>query len=62
MWLRRPLFVDSGPGLRTNGALATTIAVTMGLVGSLILLRAEARPERARRRMAGRDQRVNKLF
>jgi len=57
MWLRRPLFIDSGPGLRTNGALVTSIAVTLGLVGSLILLREETRPERDRVRIANPTRR-----
>jgi hypothetical protein len=44
MWLRRPLYLDSGAGLRTSGGLATTIAVTLGLIGALILLRNELQP------------------
>jgi hypothetical protein len=46
MWLRRPLFLDSGSGLRTGGGLAASIVVTLGLIGALILFREEMQPAR----------------
>jgi hypothetical protein len=49
MWIRRPLFFDSGSGLQTDGGLASTIVVTLGLAGALVLLRAGLQPAREQR-------------
>jgi hypothetical protein len=48
MWRRHPLFLDSGSGMRTNAGLATSIIVTLGLIGTLILCREELQPARRR--------------
>jgi hypothetical protein len=43
-WFRRPMLVDALPGLRTTGGVVSSIAVTFGLLGSLILLRQGLQP------------------
>jgi hypothetical protein len=43
MWYRRPMVLDALPGLETTGGASTAIVVTLGLLGSLMLLREDAR-------------------
>ncbi len=59
MWTRHPMLLDAVPGLKTTTGAVTSVAVTLGVLGCLILLRQGLQlggtvgDERTRVRMAG---------